>query len=256
MTFDLKHEELWFLIGTCLMLISLIYFSILLYRIYLNLKKNNKNDKNDKNDEINNEKHNQNKQIEEIEKRNFYKKLLATIVVFLAFISYLGMLLVSIYASHNEVTLIRYFEWMITTPLLLIDLALLAMLVKQRIYTLILLDVLMIGLGLAAVYSLSIGMKSLFFILSTLCMFGIFYILLTPENNMIDNPNINEKQKKDLIQKSKNANIYTITIWTIYPIIWLIGLHGFQYINIPIETLCYLILDFLAKPMFAFLFVF
>lgn len=223
-------ESLWLLIGICFMLIFSIYLSFLYFS----------NNENPFNFTTDNEVHNKNKTNDKL------AKFLALIVVFLALISYSFMFLSTNYFSHKEVTIIRYFEWMITTPLLLIDLALKAKLPKKSIQTIIILDVFMIALGFAAVSVNQKIVKYIFFFLSTLCMIYIFYILLSKNYNQNEN-----KKHESLI-----ANIYTIILWLIYPIIWILGHYSTKTLSISSETLSYTILDTLAKPVFASLFVF
>lgn len=107
-----------------------------------------------------------------------YQRIIVAIVVFFALVSYIAMMYATIYSTVHHVLLIRYLEWLVTTPLLLIDLALLATLPAKPILLLVILDVIMISLGLAAVYAQNNLLKYSLFILSTLSMFAIFYILL------------------------------------------------------------------------------
>lgn len=182
-------------------------------------------------------------------KNKQYQRFLATVVVVLALISYIAMLLATIYSTQSNVTLIRYIEWFITTPLLLLDLALLAMMSEKHINLLIILDIFMILLGLGAVYANNTVLKYSLFTLSTISMIGIFYILFNPQNK-------SSELDSEAVKKSENANIYTTVLWTMYPIVWMFGSSSLKYLSIPNETLLYMILDVLAKALFGIIFVF
>lgn len=175
--------------------------------------------------------------------------LLVLLVVIVAFFSYISMLFASLYSSHENVVIIRYVEWFITTPLLLIDLAIIAYLARYHIQNMVILDLLMITLGLAAVYSTNFYMKYTLFTLSTIAMIFIFIILFLPENKPAD---IDEQT----LEKSRKANIFTTVLWSLYPIVWILSHQGFHIISIPGATLAYMILDVLAKAVFGIFFVF
>ena len=113
----------------------------------------------------------------------------------------------------------------------------------------IILDMLMITLGLAAVYSTNVYLKYTLFTLSTLALILIFYILFEPDNKPDD-------LDENTLQKSKKANIFTTVLWMLYPIVWILSNQGFHIISIPGATLSYMILDVLAKAAFGIFFVF
>ncbi len=45
----------------------------------------------------------------------------------------------------------------------------------------------------------------------------------------------------------------TIVLWSLYPIVWLLGTEGFNTVGSTVEVFLFLILDFLAKIGFGFL---
>ena len=47
--------------------------------------------------------------------------------------------------------------------------------------------------------------------------------------------------------------ILTIVLWSLYPVVWLLGTEGFSIANSTVEVFLFLILDFLAKIGFGFL---
>lgn len=245
-----EGESLWLAIGLGLMAVSFVYLLVLyLQRCKQTDKEIERKERDDKKEEG----HVQH-QLSKSNPKSCLKYLMAVIVVGLAVVSYVGMLISSKVGTHDHVTYIRYTEWLLTTPLLLLDLALLANRSMCATFTLIGFDVLMIALGLAAVYAPDLPTKAVLFSLSTLCMFAIFYILTPPDHQSLDADG--DVENKELYKNLIRANLYTIVLWTIYPIVWLLGYDGFRLVSISIETLGYMVLDVLAKPVFAFLFVF
>lgn len=185
---------------------------------------------------------------------------LVVLVVFIAFISYISMLLASLYSTQQNVTIIRYVEWFVTTPLLLIDLALIAHIAHTHLNHMIFLDLVMISLGLAAVFTSNLYAKYTLFALSTIAMILIFIILFRAGSfkNTYENSNVTDTDD-DVVQttldKSFNANIYTIVLWTLYPVVWILSDQGFSVLSLSNTTFSYMILDVLAKAVFGFVFV-
>ena len=171
-------------------------------------------------------------------------------VLFIAFISYVMMLITSLYSTQENVTIIRYIEWFITTPLLLIDLALIAHIAQVHLNYMIVLDLAMIALGLAAVFSSNLYVKYTLFALSTIAMILIFTILFSSKTKI----KAEDIDKKDL-DKSFNANLYTGILWTLYPVVWILSNQGFNVLSISNATLGYMILDVLAKAVLGVVFL-
>jgi len=179
---------------------------------------------------------------------------LSSIVVLLALCSYSAMFVASRLYAHAQVTAIRYLEWAITTPLLLVELARLtgrASRERRRdprwLSTVIALDVAMIALGAVAVYASDVRSKVAAFVASTACMLAIFYFLFGPGL-------FGPSERRSTDSRYDRAVLFTTCVWALYPVVWLLGDHGLGYVSIPCETLGYVVLDSLAKPAFAVIF--
>lgn len=145
----------------------------------------------------------------------------------------------------------RYIDWVITTPLLLLDLALLALASWRRnvnlIITLIVLDVFMILTGLQAGSSLTAFGKGFWFIISTVAMIVLLYLVYTRLF-------AEAAGRGGAVQSTfRTLALLTIVLWSLYPIVWLLGTEGFNAVGSTIEVFLFLILDFLAKIGFGFL---
>lgn len=145
----------------------------------------------------------------------------------------------------------RYIDWLVTTPLLLVDLALLALVNPARntgfVIGLIVLDVLMILTGLLA-GSLGPGVGGGFwFVVSTIFMIAVLYLVATRLFSEAS------RQGGAAQQVFRTLALLTLVLWSLYPVVWLLGTEGFGAVGSTGEVLLFLILDILAKIAFGFL---
>ena len=145
----------------------------------------------------------------------------------------------------------RYIDWLITTPLLLVDLALLALVNPSRntgfVIGLIGLDVFMILTGLLA-GSLGPGFGGGFwFVVSTIAMIVLLYLVATRLFSEA------ARQGGAAQQVFGTLAILTLVLWSLYPVVWLLGTEGFGAVGSTGEVLLFLILDILAKIGFGIL---
>ena len=143
---------------------------------------------------------------------------------------------------------VRYIDWVVTTPLLLTELLLIAGLPLNVILSSIFADEVMIISGLIGGLVVS-EYKWAFFVFGCVAMFWVFWNLI-----------LGIKASED-IGGSKHRRTYLIllswilVLWSIYPIAW--GLcEGANVISVTGEMIFYGILDVLAKPGFAALSLF
>lgn len=222
----------WLSIGATLMALALVFLTFKMFA------------RRDSQDPLDKEKQEESKQ----NKLKEDQGKLIILVIFIAFVSYVLMLITSLYSTQENVTIIRYIEWFITTPLLLIDLALIAHIAQVHLNYMIVLDLAMIALGLAAVFSSNLYMKYTLFALSTIAMILIFTILFSSKTKPVD------ISQKDL-DKSFKANLFTGILWTLYPVVWILSNQGFNVLSIADATLGYMILDVLAKAVLGIVFL-
>lgn len=145
----------------------------------------------------------------------------------------------------------RYIDWVVTTPLLLLDLALLALVNPSRntgfVIGIIVLDLFMILTGLAAGASASNFLAGFWFIVSTVAMIVLLYLVATRLFS-------EASQQGGAAQQVFSTLAYlTLVLWALYPIVWLLGTEGFGAVNSTVEVLLFLVLDILAKIGFGFL---
>ncbi|KAI9883362.1 MAG: hypothetical protein M1823_004874 [Watsoniomyces obsoletus] len=144
---------------------------------------------------------------------------------------------------YRQVFFARYIDWSVTTPLLLLDLALLAGLNGANILVAIVADVIMILTGMFAAYAQEGATRWAYYAMSCAAFLVVIYLLAVPG------------RRNALARDQKTASfftsigLFTLILWTAYPIVWGIG-DGARRMGVDAEILCYAVLDVLAKPVF------
>jgi len=145
---------------------------------------------------------------------------------------------------YREVYYARYIDWSLTTPLLLLDLALLAGLNGADILVTIFADLIMILTGLFAAFGAE-GTPQKWGWYTIACIAYLVVIF-----QLVFHGRRTASAKGGKVGKFFNAiGGFTLLIWTIYPIIWGIA-DGSRNLNIDEEIIAYAVLDILAKPIF------
>lgn len=146
---------------------------------------------------------------------------------------------------QREVYWARYVDWALTTPLLLVDLSLLAGLNGADITVAVVADVIMVLTGLFAALSDDGRPRWGYYAIGCLAYLVVVWQLAVGGRATV--------AKKD----NKTATFFyaiagfTFILWTIYPIIWGVA-DGSYTIDVDAEIVSYAILDVLAKPVFGF----
>ncbi|KAJ9098281.1 hypothetical protein QFC21_004610 [Naganishia friedmannii] len=146
----------------------------------------------------------------------------------------------------RQVFYARYIDWAITTPLLLLDLALLAGMPKIQIVTILVADVFMIVMGLFAALQ-DASEKARWFLYAISCAFYLYVLFGI----------VFAGRKSASLQSSNVRRVYNVTagmiivLWTGYPIIFALT-EGKGRISVDAEVICYGVLDVIAKIVFGF----
>jgi bacteriorhodopsin len=146
---------------------------------------------------------------------------------------------------YREVYWARYVDWSVTTPLLLLDLCLLAGLSGANILVAVVADVIMILTGLFAAFTIEEGPKWGWYAMACIAYLVVVYQLGFNGRGVV--------QGKDAKTATFFSSIagFTLILWTVYPIIWGIA-DGSRNIDVNAEIVAYAVLDVLAKPVFGF----
>lgn len=187
-------------------------------------------------------------------RQEFY--IVTIFITAIAFTNYLmmalgfGLTTVEIGGEQLPIYWARYTDWLFTTPLLLIDLGLLAGADRNQIATLVGLDALMIGTGAVATLSTAgallgpVGNRLVWWGVSTGLLLVLLYFLfvtLTQEANRLSN------EARSTFSTLRNL---IVVVWLVYPVWWIVGTEGLGLIGLYPETAGFMVLDLVAKVGF------
>ncbi|WP_255191234.1 bacteriorhodopsin [Natronobeatus ordinarius] len=142
----------------------------------------------------------------------------------------------------------RYADWIFTTPLLLLDLALLAGADRNTIGTLIGLDVLMIGTGTIAAFAATPATRIAWWGISTGFLLALLYVLV---GTLSERAQTQSPEVRSLFGRLRNL---LIALWLLYPVVWILGTEGtFGILPLYWETAAFMALDLTAKVGFGLL---
>jgi bacteriorhodopsin len=160
----------------------------------------------------------------------------------------LGETVLRDFNGQSEVFVGRYIDWVVTTPLLLLDLGVIAGARPKLIAGVIGADIFMIVTGLIAALEHSPN-NYLWYIISSGAFIAILAALLTEFSATARRRN---GKVNKLFQTLRNV---LIVLWIGYPIVWILGPEGFRVLSTGVETACYAILDLCAKVGFGLILV-
>lgn len=145
---------------------------------------------------------------------------------------------------YREVYWARYVDWTLTTPLLLLDLCLLAGLNGGHIFMAVIADIIMVLTGLFAAFGAE-GTPQKWGWYAISC---VAYLVVIWHLALHGRPMAFGKGEK-VGGFFTSIALYTFIIWTAYPIVWGIA-DGSRNVSVNKEIIAYAILDILAKPVF------
>jgi bacteriorhodopsin len=190
--------------------------------------------------------------VEDEEQQRFY--VITIFITAIASVAYFtmatgfGLTQVTVNGQVLDIYWGRYADWLFTTPLLLLDLALLAKASRNTIYTLVGLDVLMIGTGvLGALTASSAAIRIVWWAISTVFLLFLLYFLIRALNEAAT------RQTPEVRKLTSTLRNLLIVLWLAYPVVWILGTEGTLNI-IPLywETAAFMVLDLTAKVGFGF----
>lgn len=141
---------------------------------------------------------------------------------------------------------VRYVTWGLSTPLLVLVLTLLGRSRLPTVTALLGADVFMIATGLIATL-VPEPYNYLWYLVSTGAYLAIAYLLLIPYRRQADAA---YPGKSDTFDRLVTVHL---TLWTLYPIVWILSAEGFGLIGGTFEAVCYTVLDVVAKVGFGLL---
>ncbi|KAI9022680.1 hypothetical protein DFJ74DRAFT_670426 [Hyaloraphidium curvatum] len=138
----------------------------------------------------------------------------------------------------------RYIDWALTTPLLLLDLLVLAGADTTRIVFIIFLDVVMVVTGLFGGL-VTDSLKWGYFAMGCIAFVGLLIELLGPVRAAAARASAETGALFDQLA------YWTLGLWTAYPIVWGLA-EGSNFLSLEDEVGLYAVLDVSAKALFGF----
>lgn len=149
--------------------------------------------------------------------------------------------------NYRAIYYVRYIDWFITTPLLLLDLLLTAGMPWPTILMIILVDEIMIVTGLVGALVTSIYKFGYFAFGCAALMYIVYHLVW--ESRLHSRKLGREVERCFLMTGS-----LTTVLWILYPVAWGVS-EGGNIISPNSEAVFYGVLDFLAKPVFGALLI-
>jgi sensory rhodopsin len=174
-----------------------------------------------------------------------YDAVLAGITGFAA-VAYAAMALGYTEVTAGETTFFvaRYIDWLVTTPLIVLYLAMLTDATRRQTLALLAVDAFVILAGIVAAFSAG-STRWAFFAAG-----GAGYLVLT--FGLL-------RTLPAAVSADANARVWslfvtlrniTVVLWTLYPIVWLLGPAGFGVLQYEMYTIVVVYLDFISKVGF------
>lgn len=144
--------------------------------------------------------------------------------------------------NMRQIFYVRYIDWFVTTPLLLLDLLLTCGLPTPTIVYTILINEIMVVTGLVGALVKS-SYKWGYFVFGCVAFFFVAYTVV------IEGRTHARALGNDIAKTYTLCGVWTIALWFLYPIAWGVS-EGGNVIPSDSEAIFYGILDVLAKPGF------
>ncbi|MDQ0483629.1 bacteriorhodopsin [Guptibacillus hwajinpoensis] len=181
-----------------------------------------------------------------------YEYVLAMMITSWSGVAYLSIALGQGFIESSEKTIFfaRYLDWVVSTPLLLLSLALTAMYYETKknkvlIASIIAADVFMILTGLIADFSPD-SLKYIWYSLGLIALVIILLITWIPLRKIAD-------RHEHLSKHYKRVALYLTIFWIMYPTAWILGASGIGVTQGLVDTLAFVILPIFSKVGFGLL---
>lgn len=180
------------------------------------------------------------------EDRFFIMAIAVTVIAATAYLAMaLGMGRLEI--NNQEVMVVRYMDWMLTTPLIIALLGILAKASKELIATLIGVDLYMIGAGFLGVIAEPLWQSVLWWGIGCAAYVLFLYLFLGAVSKAAN------EQPDDVAGMYTTLRNLTLVLWTLYPLVWITGSTGFDVLPALAEEGSIVSLDILSKVVFGYI---
>mmetsp|Transcript_12348 Transcript_12348/g.29570 ORF Transcript_12348/g.29570 Transcript_12348/m.29570 type:complete len:294 (+) Transcript_12348:119-1000(+) len=140
---------------------------------------------------------------------------------------------------------VRYVEWFATTPLILLDLGLIAGADMPTLITVMAADMMYIFASFMATVS-SGYIKWLWFVLSLFILVPLIYVMVRGFKGMV------EKGHPSVVELYNKVSILSAIVWALYPLVYILAAGTGDW-SPNFETMIYGVLDIMSKAVFGFI---
>ncbi|QPC47807.1 bacteriorhodopsin [Mangrovibacillus cuniculi] len=145
----------------------------------------------------------------------------------------------------------RYLDWLITTPLLLVALALTAMFREKKkdftiLIALVIADIVMILTGMVADIAVT-SSKWIWYSIGVIALICIFYFVFGPLNK------IAKRGGPDLHKHYRICALYLSFFWIAYPVFWALSPSGTGAASLSSSVIAFIVLPIFSKVGFSIL---
>jgi len=144
----------------------------------------------------------------------------------------------------------RYIDWAITTPLLILNLGLLAGEDMVLVAAVMGADIAMIFSGYMGSVALVPTVKWLWFVIGLVVYVPVVIAIVRVFRQTL----IEKFTDVDRIELYSKVSLLTIIVWSLYPIVWMFSV-GTGGLGVSAESIVYAILDVCSKCVFSFMIV-
>ena len=178
--------------------------------------------------------------------QNFF--IMAISITVIAATAYLAMAfgMGRIAVNGEEIVVARYLDWILTTPLILTLLGVLANANRSLIATLIGVNLYMIVVGFLGAIADSLFVTLVWWALGVVAYLVLLYLLLGVLSDAV------EEMPDDVSGMFVVLRNLTVVIWSIYPVVWILGGNAFGVLPVLFEQSGFVLLDILAKVVFGY----
>jgi len=179
--------------------------------------------------------------------QNFF--IMAISITVIAATAYLAMALGMgrITVGGEEVKILRYADWLLTTPLIIALLGILANANRSLIATLVGVDIYMITSATLGTLSSSVFVSLVWLGVGTVAYLVFLYLLLgalsSAANEMPDDV-------ADIYTTLRNL---TVVMWSLYPVVWLLSGNVLGVLPVVAQEGAFVTLDILSKVVFGYI---
>ncbi len=144
----------------------------------------------------------------------------------------------------HTVYVVRYIDWLLTTPINVLYLGLLAHATREDIGKLVGLQALTIVFGFAGAM-VSGALSYALFAVGALCFVGVVYLLY------YDVADAAAASLSDVeASLYRTLRNFVVVLWSVYPVVWLLGASGIGLMDVETATLVIVYLDVVTKVGF------